>query len=126
MDSAKTITVRIFIGKEFGLPEDIDRRSRLLLEELRQVQGVERASLTQDLNPPPYAKGVGGFLIGILTAEVSSENLSRVFYFLSSRFLNKTIELEVIAKDRKLKVRVGSEEELEAVIKAAKDFLALQ
>jgi hypothetical protein len=95
-----------------------------LLPQLREVDGVEQANLVAVEEIPEGAKSVGGFLVGILKAEVNPAKIKALFSFLGDRLSGKTIEMEVEANGRKLKVKVGSQAELMIAIQAAREFVA--
>jgi hypothetical protein len=94
-----------------------------LFAEFKEVDEVEKVDCVRDPNPPEGNKALGGFLVGLLTAEVSAKNAKKLFGFLGDRLGGKPIELEVEANGKKLKVSAHSREELEAAIKAAQDFV---
>jgi hypothetical protein len=104
--------------------EERDEQAQRLMSELKQMDEVEAVSRVLDPNPPAGNKALGGFLVGLLTAEVNAENAKRLFGFLGDRLSGKQIELEVEANGKKLKVKAHSNEELQAAIKASQDFLA--
>ncbi len=85
---------------------------------------VEIVSRIPDPNPPEESKTLGGFLVGTLTAVVKPENIKALLGSLSNRLLSKTIELEVEANGRKLKVKANNQEELAAAIQEAQKFIA--
>ena len=62
--------------------------------------------------------------MGVLQAEVSIANCKKVLGYLGDRLRNKTIELEVQANGKKLKVKASSQEELAAAIEQAQKFIA--
>ncbi|MBW4662551.1 MAG: hypothetical protein KME15_28225 [Drouetiella hepatica Uher 2000/2452] len=103
--------------------EEKDEEVQRLLEQLREMDEVEFADRPLDPNPPEGNKAIGGFLVGLLTAEVSLENFKKLTGFLGDRLGGKPISLEVEANGKKLKVSAHSREELEAAIKAAQDFV---
>lgn len=104
--------------------EERDEQVQRLLAELKDMDEVETADRVLDPNPPEGNKALGGFLVGLLTAEINAANAKAAFGFLKDRLSGKPIELEVEANGRKLKVSAHSREELEAAIKAAQDFIA--
>lgn len=104
--------------------EEQDQQAQRLIAELKDMDEVEKIERVADINPPEGTKALGGFLIGLLTAEVNIKNAKQLFKFLGDRLGGKAIELEVEAKGKKLKVTAHSREELEAAIKAAQDFIA--
>lgn len=106
-------------------PEEQEEQTQRLLQELQTMDEVETVERLRDLNPPEGNKSFGGFLIGLLTAEVNKANATQVLRFMGDRFGGKPIELEVEANGKKLKVTAHSREELEAAIKAAQDFVKI-
>ncbi|MBD2564157.1 MULTISPECIES: hypothetical protein [Nostoc] len=104
--------------------EERDKQVQRLLSELKQMDEVEAVDCVLDPDPPKGNKALGGFLVGLLAAEVNAKNAKRLFGFLGDRLSGKQIELEVEANGKKLKVKAHSNEELQAAIKLAQDFLA--
>jgi hypothetical protein len=85
---------------------------------------VESAGLVEVAEIPEGGKSVGGFLVGALQAEVTISNCYKLLAWLGDRLRNKTIELEVEANGKKLKVKASSREELAAAIEQAQKFVA--
>jgi hypothetical protein len=106
-------------------PEERDEQAQKLMTELKQMDEVEAVDRVLDPNPPEGNKALGGFLVGLLAAEVNVANAQKLMGFLGDRFGGKLIELEVEANGKKLKVKAHSREELEAAMKAAQDFVAV-
>ena len=104
--------------------EERDKEVERLLSQLKDMDEVDSAGRVYDPNPPEGTKSVGGFLAGLLTAEVSVDNCKNLMGFLGDRLGGKPIEMEVEANGKKLKVTAYSKGELEAAIKAAQDFVA--
>jgi hypothetical protein len=104
-------------------PEEKDEQVQRLMLDLREIDEVETVERVLDPNPPEGSKSIGGFLLGLLTAEVSVANAKRLLGFLGDRLSGKTIELEVEANGRKLKVKASSQAELAAAIEAAQKFV---
>jgi len=105
-------------------PEERDEQAQRFLAELKQVDEVESVERMLDPNPPEGNKSLGGFLVGMLLAEVNPVNGKKLLGFLGDRLGGKPIELSVDANGRKLTVKAHSREELEAAIKAAQDFIS--
>ena len=103
--------------------DERDAQALRFMAELREMDEVETVSRVLDPNPPEGNKTLGGFLVGLLSAEVSLENSKRLLRFIGDRLGGKPIELEVEANGRRLKVKASSREELEAAIQAAQDFI---
>ncbi|HEY9740463.1 MAG TPA: hypothetical protein V6C90_08220 [Coleofasciculaceae cyanobacterium] len=123
MTSASSI--KITIALQDPNLDDIERQKETeqLLQQIRNLDEVENADLVRDPNPPEGSKTVSGFLIGLLTAEVNAKNIKALFGFLGERLGNKPIELEVEAYGKKLKIKASSQQELQAVMQAAQDFI---
>jgi hypothetical protein len=103
--------------------EQLEKLTINLLREMKELD-VERADLVAVEDIPEGSKAFGGFLLGMLQAEVSIANAKQVFGFLGDRLGNKPIELEVEANGKKLKVKASSQQELLAAIQAAEKFIA--
>ena len=105
-------------------PDQLDDQVQQLIADLKDMDEIETVERVLDSNPPEGNKSLGGFLLGLLTAEVSVANAKKLLGFLGDRLGGKLIELEVEAHGKKLKVKASSREELAAAIKAAQDFIA--
>lgn len=105
--------------------EQRDDEAQRLLNDLRSLDAVEAVGRVLDPAPPEGNKALGGFLVGMLSAEVNAANAKALFGFLSDRLGGKQIELTVEANGRNLTVKAYSREELEAAIKAAHGFIAV-
>lgn len=104
--------------------EDQERETRNLLREIKDLD-VESAELVAVTEIPAGSKALGGFLLGVLQTEVSIANFKKVLGIVGDRLGNKTIELEVEANGKKLKVRASNQQELRAALEAAQNFVAV-
>ena len=104
--------------------EERDEQAQRLIAELKQMDELESVGHVRDPLPPEGSKSLGGMLVGLLTAEISTKNAHRMMKFLGDRLGGKAIELSVEAKGKKLTVKAHSREELESAIKAAQKFIA--
>ncbi|OYD92488.1 hypothetical protein CDG76_23495 [Nostoc sp. 'Peltigera membranacea cyanobiont' 210A] len=104
--------------------EEKDEQVQRLITELKQIDEVDAVGRVLDPSPPEGNKALGGFLVGLLMAEVNAANAKKLVGFLGDRLGGKPIELSVEANGKKLTVKAHSREELEAAIKAAQDFIA--
>ena len=121
-----TSNVQVTISlTELGLDdEDLQAEVQNLLPQLRDVDGVEDADLVAVENAPRDTKALGGFLLGLLNAEVNVANIKTLFVFLSDRLGNKPIKMVLKAPDgRELDLEASSREEFEFAIQKAQDFL---
>ncbi|TBR59406.1 hypothetical protein B4U84_00185 [Westiellopsis prolifica IICB1] len=105
--------------------EERDEEAQKLLNQMKSLDEVESVNRVLDPNPPEGNKALGGFLLGILSAEVSPANFKKLMGFLGDRLSGKVIELEVEANEKKLKVKASSQAELTAAIEAAQKFLSM-
>ncbi len=122
---ANTSNVQVSIAfKEPDLDDDeLEEMTQNLFNQMRQLDEIEDVKRVQDPNPREGSMALGGFLLGILTAEINAKNVKALMKFLGERLSGKMIEMEVEANGRKLKVKVGSQQELFAAIKAAEQFV---
>jgi hypothetical protein len=120
-NSAIALTIT-FTNADLNVSELEDEVVRLL-EELSDRSDIESVDRVRDPNPPDGSKSIGGFLTGLLKAEVNSANAIKVLSFLSDRITNKPITLEVEGNGKKLKVIANSPEALELAILKAKEFI---
>ncbi|MEO0825035.1 MAG: hypothetical protein AAFX95_21040 [Cyanobacteria bacterium J06639_16] len=102
--------------------EERDEEVQKLLNQMRDLDEVNTDRVV-DPNPPEGNKALGGFLVGMLTAEVSAASAKNLLGFLGDRLSGKTIELEVEGNGKKLKVSASSRAELEAAIEQAQAFI---
>ncbi|MDZ8135694.1 MAG: hypothetical protein RM049_10385 [Nostoc sp. DedQUE04] len=123
MSSESNVKLTLTLANPDLNAEEQDREARNLLREIKDLD-VESAELVAVTEIPEGAKSVGGFLVGVLQAEVSLANFKKLLGYLGDRLGNKTIELEVEANGKKLKVKASSQEELNAAIEQAQKFIA--
>ena len=124
MSNESTIKLAITFNDPDLEPEERDEQAQRFLAELKQVDEVELVERMLDPNPPEGNKSLGGFLVGMLLAEVNPANGKKLLGFLGDRLGGKPIELSVEANGRKLTVKAHSREELEAAIKLAQKFIS--
>ncbi|WYM02354.1 MAG: hypothetical protein HEQ19_25565 [Gloeotrichia echinulata CP02] len=125
MTSESTVKLTIALNEPDSDEERLDQITRNLLREIKEFDGVEQASLVEVGEIPEGAKSIGSILIGILNAEVSFTSFKTFMGFLWERLAGNTVELEVEANGKKLKVKASSRQELLAAIQAAEQFVAL-
>jgi ATP-dependent exoDNAse (exonuclease V) alpha subunit len=104
--------------------EEKDEEVQRLLNQMKDLDEVEAVDRVIDPNPPEGNKAAGGFLVGLLLAEVSKENFKKLMGFLSDRLGNKPIKLKVKAPDgRELELEANSQAEFDYAYQKAQDFL---
>ena len=124
MNDQSSIKLTIAFNDPDLEPEERDEQAQRFLAELKQVDEVESVERLLDPNPPEGNKSLGGFLVGMLLAEVNPANGKKLLGFLGDRLGGKPIELSVETNGRKLTVKAYSREELEAAIKLAQEFIS--
>ncbi|UBF25283.1 hypothetical protein K9N68_27300 [Kovacikia minuta CCNUW1] len=122
--SASNLKLTIAFNNPDLNSEELDEEVQRLLVQIKELDEVEDVKRVPDPNPPLGNKTAGGFIVGLLLAEVSKENFKKLMGFLGDRLGGKPIELEVEANGKKLKVKANSREELAAAIEAAQKFVA--
>jgi hypothetical protein len=112
-----------FIDPDLDAEERNDEVQKLL-RQMRDLDGVEEVERVLDPSPPAGNKSLGGFLVGLLMAEVSPTNCKKVLVFLGNRLSGKQIELTVKAPDgRELSIKANSQAEFEFARMEAQRFL---
>lgn len=97
-----------------------------LLNQLSNLDEVERVERTKDLNPERGSKPGIAFLPGWLTAEVNVKNIRAFLGFLGDRLGNKPIKIsvEVNNSNKKVELEVSSRQELLETERVVKELLA--
>ena len=123
MSSESNVKLTIALSNPDLDADEHEQETRNLLREIKDLD-VESVELVAVTETPLGSKAFGGFLLGVLQAEVSIANFKKLLGFLGDRLGNKTIELEVEANGKKLKVKASSQKELTAAIEQAQKFVA--
>lgn len=103
--------------------EDREILAQRVVRELKDMDEVKTVGRVPDLNPPKGSKAFAGFLVGLLTAEVSIANSKKLLGFLGQRLSNQPIELSLEAHGKKLMVKASSQEEFAFAMQQAQVFL---
>ncbi|WP_434687773.1 sugar ABC transporter permease [Pseudanabaena minima] len=104
--------------------EDLQAAARNLLKQVRAVDGVEEADLVAVTDVPDGAMALGGFVVGLLTAEVSADNLKKLGGFLKDRIVGKTLKMSVEAYGKKIAIEGSSQVEFEYALQKANEQIA--
>ena len=104
--------------------EDLQSATRNLLKQVRAVDGVEEADLVAVTDVPDGAMALGGFVVGLLTAEVSAANLKKLGGFLKDRIVGKTLKMSVEAYGKKIAIEGSSQVEFEYALQKANEQIA--
>ena len=121
---ASDIKLTIYFNDTELNSEEQDEQVQRLIAELKEIDEIESVGRVLDSSPPEGNKTLGGFLAGLVKAEVYAANAKKVLGFLGGVLVGKPIELSVEAGGKKLSVKANNPAELEAAIKAAQDFIA--
>jgi hypothetical protein len=124
MTSTPNIKLTIEFNDPELEPERRDEQAQFLINELRDIDEIDTVDRVPDPHPPDGNKSIGGFLVGLLMAEVKVDNAKKLFGYLRDRLGGKSIEFTVEANGKKLSVKASSREELDYAIKAATDFIS--
>ncbi len=124
MASTSNIQVTISLSDPSLNEEELQAEVENLLPQIREVDGVEEADLVAVEEAPPGAKALGGFLWGLLMAEVNPANIKALFGFLSDRLGGKPIKLNLKAPDdRELSIEASSQAEFDYAYQKTQEFL---
>ncbi|WP_310424046.1 hypothetical protein [Chamaesiphon sp. VAR_48_metabat_135_sub] len=126
MTASSNIRLTIEFNDPASNPEREDEQAQLLINDLqdKDIDFIDTVNRVPDSSSSDEAKSAGGFLVGLLMAEVKIDNAKKLFGYLRDRLGGKTIELTVEANGKKLSVKASSREELDYAIKAAQDFIS--
>ncbi len=123
---ANTSNIQVTISlQEAGLDdEELQAEVENLLPQIREVDGVAPADLVPVEEAPPGSKALGGFLWGLLMAEVNPANIKALFGFLGDRLGGQPIKMNVKASDgRELNIEASSQAEFDLAYQKAQEFL---
>ena len=104
--------------------EDLQAAARNLLKQVRAVDGVEEADLVAVTDVPEGSMALGGFVVGLLTAEVSAANLQKLGGFLKDRIIGKNLKMSVEAYGKKIAIEGSSQVEFEYALQKANEQIA--
>ncbi len=97
-----------------------------LLEELQDNRDIEKVERVRDPHPPEGNKSAGGFLVGVLTAEISGMCFQKVLHSLHSRLSKKVLSIKVEVDGVKMEVEANTPQELMACLQEAEAFIERQ
>lgn len=123
MTTESTVVFTIAINDPDLDTEEKQEIVQNLLNQLSNLDEVERVERTKDLNPEKGSKPGIAFLVGILTAEVSVKNVKAFLRFLTDRLGNKPIKVSVEANNKKVEIEASSRQELLEAERIVKEML---
>ena len=124
MASEPNVTLTIDLNDPDPDVEETDEAIQNLLAQMRELDEIEAVDRVHDPNPPVGNKAIGGFVVGLLMAEVSVANFKKLGAFLGDRIGNKPIKLKVKAPDgREMELEASSQAEFDYAYQKAQAFL---
>ncbi|WP_228035482.1 toll/interleukin-1 receptor domain-containing protein [Oculatella sp. LEGE 06141] len=105
--------------------EERDEEAQWLFNQLCELEDVESVDRVLDPHPPEGNKAFGGFLAGMVSAEVKPANARSLFGFLGDRPVRSSFEMEIEANGRKMKVKASSPEEVQAAMLLMQQFMTV-
>ena len=103
--------------------KELQAETENFLPQVKEFDGVERVNLVTVAEAPLGSKALGPFSLGSLKVIVDPNKIKGLFEFIGDRMNEKTIELDVEANYKKLKLKVENQEELIAAIESAQKFV---
>ncbi len=123
MADERIITLHIAFHDPALDAEEQEREAHNLLHDLQQLDEVGEVARVHDPHPPEGSKAIGAFLVGLVQVAVTAPQVTALLGYLSNRLAGKSIELEIEAQGKKLKVIAHTQAELLAAVAAARQFV---
>ncbi len=124
MTDARTVQLSFAVNDPELDDEERQEIAQKLLRQLKQLDEVEKVGRAEDSNLEEGSRSVLATLVGVLTAEVSVENVKKVLGFVGDRIPNKPIIIKVKVGEQEVEIEAKSRKELEEAEKVAKNLLA--
>jgi len=124
MTDARTVQLTFTVNDPELDDEEREKIAQKLLPQLKQLDGVEKVGRAEDSNLEEGSKSVLATLVGVLTAEVSVENVGKVLGFVGDRLIDKPIIIKVKVGEQEVEIEAKSRKELEEAEKVANNLLA--
>ena len=121
--SLENIQLTISLSDQQLEEDQLEEDTQNILSEIEKFDGVQKADLISIETAEARAKNIGGFLIGILTAEINAKNLKALVGYLSDRLSGKTVKIKAEGNGRKIDIEVGNLEDLKKALAEVDDFL---
>ena len=96
--SSENIQLTITLSDRKLEDTELQKDTENILSEIKEIDGVQKADLMPIETAKPGAKSIGGFLVGIITAEINIENTKGLVRYLGDRLYGKTIKMKITAK----------------------------
>jgi hypothetical protein len=106
--------------------EELNRLTVTLLQQMKDSDEFEKVNrvAVEDEEMPKDAKSSGGFILGILTAEVNSKNIKNAVWWLQRRLSGKPLKLRVRKRQgTEINLEANNREDFEFLMQQAEKFL---
>jgi hypothetical protein len=124
MTDARTVQLTFAVNDPELDDKERQEIAQKLLRQLKQLDEVEKVGRAEDSNLEEGSRSVLATLVGVLTAEVSVENVKKVLGFVGERIPNKPIIIKVKVGEQEVEIKAKSRKELEEAEKVANNLLA--
>jgi len=124
MTDAPTVQLTFAVNDPELDDEERQEIAQKLLRQLKQLDEVEKVGRAEDSNLEEGSRSVLATLVGVLTAEVSVENVGKVLGFVGDRLSDKPIIIKVKVGEQEVEIEAKSRKELEEAEKVANNLLA--
>ena len=124
MTDAPTVQLTFAVNDPELNDEERQEIAQKLLRQLKQLDEVEKVGRAEDSNLEEGSRSVLATLVGVLTAEVSIENVKKVLGFVGDRLSDKPIIIKVKVGEQEVEIEAKSRKELEEAEKVANNLLA--
>jgi methyl coenzyme M reductase subunit D len=124
MTDARTVQLTFAVNDPELDDKERQEIAQKLLRQLKQLDEVEKVGRAEDSNLEEGSRSVLATLVGVLTAEVSVENVKKVLGFVGERIPNKPIIIKVKVGEQEVEIEAKSRKELEEAEKVANNLLA--
>ena len=124
MTDAPTVQLTFAVNDPELDDEERQEIAQKLLRQLKQLDEVEKVGRAEDSNLEEGSRSVLATLVGVLTAEVSVENVKKVLGFVGDRLSDKPIIIKVKVGEQEVEIEAKSRKELEEAEKVANNLLA--
>ena len=121
--SLENIQLTITLSDQQLEEEQLQTDTENMLSEIQEFDGVQKADLMPIEKAEPGSKSIGGFLVGILTAEINAKNLKALVGYLGNNLYGKTIKIKAEGNGRKLDLEVRNLEDLNKALAEVDNFL---
>ena len=123
MTNKSNIKIIISLSEASLEDKELQTQTQKLLPQIKEVDGVETVNLVTVAEAPLGSKALGPFSLGRLKTMVDPAKIKVLFEFIGDRINGKTIEFDVEANHKKLKLKVDNQEELVTAIETAQKFV---